>query len=430
MTQASARPAPTPEQLAWQRLGMGMFAHFGLNTFHGVEWSDGGLPAESFAPSEFDADEWVEVAGAMGARYLVLTAKHHDGFCLWPTATTDYSVASSPWRNGRGDIVREVAQACARAGLGLGLYLSPWDRNHPAYPDPDRYAEVYRQQVTELCTGYGPIMEFWFDGAGSEGYRYRWDEVMEVIHRHQGDAMVFNMGNPTIRWVGNEDGLASDPVEYVVDQGQMSNYTVETIDYAEALYLPPECDVSLRRGWFWAAGDEPKTLDHLMAIYYGSAGMGAGLLLNVPPDPRGRIDPADAARVREFGAEVERRFGRPHTLVLTEVGEGRWSARTSDGRPVVFDHIELAEDLTGGQRITGHRILHGADVLAQGLTVGAKRLHLLGRAVSAAEFEIELSGHDDGDAGPALSSLTLHRTGALTPPAIPDGYLAPTEYPE
>ncbi|MFT4217549.1 MAG: alpha-L-fucosidase [Micropruina sp.] len=430
MTQTSALPVATPQQLAWQQLGVGMFVHFGMNTFHGVEWSDGTLPAESFAPSELNADEWVEVAVAMGARYLVLTTKHHDGFCLWPTATTDYSVASSPWRQGRGDVVRDVAEACARAGIGLGLYLSPWDRNHPAYSDPDRYAEVYRQQVTELCTGYGPIVEFWFDGAGSEGYRYRWDEVMEVIHRHQGDAMVFNMGNPTIRWVGNENGLASDPVEYVVDHGQMSNYTVETIDYAEALYLPPECDVSLRRGWFWASDDEPKTLDHLMAVYYGSVGLGAGLLLNVPPDRRGRIDPADAARVREFGAEVERRFGRPTPLRLTQLAPGRWRARTEDGRPVDFDHVELAEDLIGGQRITGHRIVLDGRVVAQGLTVGVRRLHLLGESVSAAEFEIELSGRDIDGAGPALASAAVHRTGVLTPPAIPDGYLAPTEYPE
>ncbi|MFT3861022.1 alpha-L-fucosidase [Micropruina sp.] len=430
MTGVSVHPIPTPEQLAWQGLGVGMFVHFGLNTFHGVEWSDGTLPASSFDPSELDADEWVEVAGALGARYLVLTAKHHDGFCLWPTSTTDYSVASSPWRQGRGDVVGDVAQACARAGIGLGIYLSPWDRNHRAYQHPDRYAEVYRRQVNELCTGYGPIVEFWFDGAGSEGYRYRWDEVMAEIHGHQPGAMVFNMGNPTIRWVGNENGLAADPVEYVVDHGQMSNYTVETIDYADALYLPPECDVSLRRGWFWAPADEPKTLEHLMAVYYGSVGLGAGLLLNVPPDDRGRIDPADAARAREFGAEVERRFGRPTALSLTAVGEGRWRARTADGEPISFDHVELVEDLTGGQLITGHRIVLAGRVVAQGLTVGAKRLQMLGEQVSSAEFEIELSGRRIGDSGPALASVTVHRTGVLAPPAVPDGYLAPTEYPE
>ncbi|OJX97983.1 alpha-L-fucosidase [Salana multivorans] len=424
---ASAPPlAPTPQQLAWQSWGIGLFVHVGVNTFRGVEWSDGTIPPAAFDPSDLDAREWVEAARAIGARYLVLTAKHHDGFCLWPTATTDYSVASSPWRDGRGDVVAEVARACREAGIGLGLYLSPWDRNAPAYADPDAYADLYVAQLTELCTRYGPLVELWFDGAGSEGYRYDWRRIMDVARTHQPDAMVFNMGDPTIRWVGNEDGLATDPVEYVVTHSQMSNYTVETIEHADALYLPPECDVSLRRGWFWRADDEPKSLEHLLAIYYRSVGLGANLLLNVPPDDRGRLDPADLARVEELGAELRRRFADPVRVTPTEsathAGGSTWRVEVPAAR--AFDHVRLVEDLRDGQRVVSHRVLRDGAVIAEGGTVGAGRLHIVATPGDGA-LEIELTG-----AGARLAEVLLHDVGDVTPPRIPAGYTAPTDYPE
>ena len=175
------RPVPTEGQLRWQQDGFGVFFHFGVNTFAGKEWSDGTLPASSFDPSDLDVRQWVRVAASIGAGYVILTAKHHDGFCLWPTTTTDYSVASSPWRDGHGDIVAELAAACREAGLGLGLYLSPWDRHAPEYADEARYAEVYARQLTELCTNYGELVELWFDGAGSEGYTYDWPGVTAII---------------------------------------------------------------------------------------------------------------------------------------------------------------------------------------------------------------------------------------------------------
>ncbi|PUB21527.1 alpha-L-fucosidase [Promicromonospora sp. AC04] len=414
---------PTPEQLAWQRLELGMFFHFGMNTFHGKEWSDGTLPASSFDPSELDADEWVRLAVEAGARYVVLTAKHHDGFCLWPTATTDYSVVSSPWREGRGDVVAEVARACRDAGIGLGLYLSPWDRNHPAYADPDAYAEVYAEQLTELCTRYGPLVELWFDGAGSEGYVYDWERTMAIIHEHQPQAMVFNMGAPTIRWVGNEDGIASDPVEYTVSHTQMSNYTIVTTQFADALYLPPECDVSVRRGWFWHPDDEPKTLEHLMAIYYRSVGMGANLLLNVPPDTRGRIDPADAEVIRALGGEIRRRFGAPVPAALERAGDGRWSAVLGD-EAVTFDHVLVREDLSRGQRVGAHRLRVDGDDVGSGLTIGANRLHATGTR-TARVIELEVDGDD-----PVIDQVLVYRTGELVAPTVPEGYVAPTAYPE
>jgi alpha-L-fucosidase len=418
-----AHLVPTPEQLAWQRLELGMFFHFGMNTFHGKEWSDGTLPASSFDPSELDADEWVRLAVEAGARYVVLTAKHHDGFCLWPTATTDYSVASSPWRQGRGDVVAEVARACRAAGIGLGLYLSPWDRNHPAYADSDAYAEVYAEQLTELCTRYGPLVELWFDGAGSEGYVYDWERTMAIIHEHQPQAMVFNMGAPTIRWVGNEDGVASDPVEYTVSHTQMSNYTIVTTQFADALYLPPECDVSVRRGWFWHPDDEPKTLEHLLAIYYRSVGMGANLLLNVPPDTRGRIDPADAEVIRAFGGEIRRRFGAPVPAALERAGDGRWRAVLGD-EPVTFDHVLVREVLSRGQRVAAHRLRVDGEDAASGLTIGANRLHVTGTR-TARVVELEVDGDD-----PVIDEVLVYRTGEPVAPTAPEGYVAPTAYPE
>jgi alpha-L-fucosidase len=402
-------------------MGVGVFIHFGINSFFGKEWSDGTLPAEAFDPTELDARQWVAVAKEAGAEYLVLTAKHHDGFCLWPTSTTDYSVRSAPWRDGQGDVVAAVAEACAEAGLGLGLYLSPWDRNARCYDDPEAYNDFYVRQLTELCTQYGPLVELWFDGAGSEGYPYNWPRITEVIHRHQPGAMIFNMGAPTIRWVGNEDGLADDPVEYVVDHTQMSNYTVVLSTFAESLYLPPECDVSIRRGWFWRDDDAPKELEHLLGIYYRSVGLGANLLLNLPPNRLGLIDDADSKRVQEWAAELRARFADP---IEGEVRQeaGRWLVRFP--REVTIDHLQLAERLTHGQRVTAHRVWDGDELVCSAGTIGVNRLHVFPRR-TVRELQLELTGQEA-----ALDAVTTFRTGHETLPRIPEGYLAPTDYPE
>jgi len=411
---------PTPEQLRWQHWGLGVFFHFGLNTFHGKEWSDGSLPAASFDPTHLDARQWVEVVRSAGARYVVLTAKHHDGFCLWPTGTTDYSVASSPWRGGRGDVVGDVAAACAEAGLGLGLYLSPWDRNAACYSDPAAYDAFYTRQLTELCTRYGPLVELWFDGAGSQGRTYDWAAIMDVVHTHQPGAMVFNMGDPTIRWVGNEDGYAEDPVEYVIDHTRMDNYTVVTTRFSEALYLPVECDVSLRRGWFWHPHEQPKELDHLLAIYYRSVGLGANLLLNVPPDRDGRIDAADAARIEEWAGELRRRFADPLPAMITEQGE---ELVLDFGGPVTIDHLALVEDLADGQRVTGHTVLDRDEVIASGQTVGSRRLHAFPER-TVERLRLRLAGD-----APRLAEAIGYATGVAEIPPLPEDYRAPTTAP-
>lgn len=414
--------APTAEQLAWQHLGIGVFFHFGLNTYFGKEWSDGTLPASAFNPTELDARQWVATAKEAGARYVILTAKHHDGFCLWPTATTDYSVASSPWRDGHGDVVRDVADACAEAGIALGLYLSPWDRNAVCYTDAPAYDDFYVAQLTELCTNYGPLMELWFDGAGSDGREYDWARIMQVVHEHQPGAMVFNMGDPTIRWVGNEDGVAEDPVNYVVDHTQLSNYTVVTTTFSEALYLPPECDVSLRPGWFWHADSRPKEVDHLLAIYYRSVGLGANLLLNIPPDPRGLIDEIDVARVREWAAALAERFAAHYPAMVEAIADNR--VRISFREPVTIDHLQLGEHLEAGQRIVSHQVFDGDDLVCSGGTVGISRLHAF-PARTVGELLVQWSGDDA-----RLEAATGFRTGHDVAPEIPAGYRAPTDYPE
>ncbi|MBP2412331.1 alpha-L-fucosidase [Arthrobacter stackebrandtii] len=412
---------PNPAQLAWQRDALGVFFHFGLNTFHGKEWSDGTLPADSFNPTELDAGQWVRTAASLGAKYVVLTAKHHDGFCLWPTATTDYSVASSPWRGGSGDVVAEVAAACRKHGMKLGLYLSSWDRNAPSYPEPDAYDEFYLAQLRELCSNYGELAELWFDGAGSQGREYAWDRIAALIDELQPGAMVFNMGAPTIRWVGNEDGLAADPVRYVVSETEFSNYTVDSSALTEALYLPPECDVSLRRGWFWHPDDAPKDLDHLLAIYYRSIGLGANLLLNLPPDTRGLIPAEDLARLAEFSGEMRRRFAAPLAASLSAVGEGEWVA--DFGAPVTFDHLRIEEVLTGGQRISGHKVFtESGDLVVDAGTVGSQRIHVF-EPVTAQKLVIRLEGES-----PQLAAATAFCAGVSTVPEI--RYLAPTDTPD
>ncbi|RAG81316.1 alpha-L-fucosidase [Streptacidiphilus pinicola] len=407
-------PAPTPRQLRWQQAGFGLFLHFGINTFHGKEWSDGTLDPRAFDPAELDAVQWVETARAAGAAYVVLTAKHHDGFCLWPTDTTDYSVRSAPWRGGRGDVVAELAEACRRAGIGLGLYLSPWDRNAACYDDPDpaAYDAFYLRQLTELCTRYGPLVELWFDGAGSEGRTYDWDAVMAVIDRHQPEAMVFNMGRPTIRWVGNEDGLAADPVHYAASSSRLSVYAHEDTALDAPAYLPPECDVPIRSHWFWQPDDLDtlKSREHLLGIWYRSVGLGAGLLLNLPPDRRGLIDPVDRARLLETTDELARRFARPYPAELTELTELTGSGTEYRARfpaPVTIDHLELREELTAGQHITWHRILADGRPLVSAGTVGVRRIHAF-EPVTVTELTIRLTGAMDG-AG--LCAVTGFRTG-------------------
>jgi alpha-L-fucosidase len=415
MTDASPM-IPSAGQLTWQRAHqLAVFCHFGINTFHGREWSDGSLPASSFDPTDLDARDWADAAREAGAAHLILTAKHHDGFCLWPTETTDYSVRSSPWKDGRGDVVAEAAEACRDAGIGFGVYLSPWDRHEPTWAtDHVAYDALYIRQLTELCTRYGELFEIWFDGAGSERHPYQWDTIMETVDRHQPRAMVFNMGRPTIRWVGNEDGLAADPCWYTVDatQRSISDASPDALPLG-ASYLPPECDVAIRRHWFWHDDDLAtlKSRQHLEAIWYRSVGLGANLLLNVPPDRRGRLDPHDRARLVEFGRGIMERFAAPTMGTITQ-DERRFVVHF--GNSVTFDHLWLEEAIEHGQRIRSHRVLlPDRTVVVDGAqTVGSQRVHAF-PPVTTDRIVIEVD-----DPAARLSHVAAHHTGVEAIPSL------------
>lgn len=370
---------PSPQQLAWQDMELGMFCHFGMNTFCDQEWGDGADSAELFNLEQLDARQWARTAKRAGFKYLVLTAKHHDGFCLWPTKTTDYSVKSSPWRGGKGDVVREVADACREEGLQFGLYLSPWDRHEPCYPDKEAYDDFYAEQLTELLTGYGPLVEVWFDGAGSQGREYDWNRIIGLIDKYQPDAMVFNMGRPTIRWVGNEDGVAPYPCWNTATTAKESMFTSDMMTWMEGTpsWVPAECDVPIRkRHWFWHPDDEAslRSLEEVLDIYYRSVGHGATLLLNISPDNRGLLPEVDVERVIEFGDEIRRRFGQP---VGQTSGEGtELLLKLEYIQPV--NHVIIMEDIAHGERVREYVLeafSHGEwKELVRGSAIGHKKI--------------------------------------------------------
>ncbi|MBU0639899.1 MAG: alpha-L-fucosidase [Planctomycetes bacterium] len=375
MRAAEALPRPTPEQAAWQDLELIAFAHFGINTFTDREWGDGTEDPRLFDPTHFDARQWVAALKPAGIKLLILTAKHHDGFCLWPSKYTEHSVRNSPWRDGRGDVVREVAQACREDGLKFGLYLSPWDRHENTYGDSPAYNRYFKHQLRELLSDYGDITEVWFDGACGEDpdgklQEYGWAGFYQVIRELQPHALIAIMG-PDIRWVGNESGLAREdessmqPADPVVHAGRIG-----------PLWYPAECDVSIRPGWFYHAKEDEqvKSLSRLMDIYEQSVGRNAVLLLNVPPDQRGLVHENDARRLAEFGAEIQRRFGRS---VAETQGRGD-AIELPLAQATTVDRAILMEDLTGGERVQEFVVegwIHDRwEPLYRGQVIGHKRI--------------------------------------------------------
>lgn len=343
---------PSQPQLRWQDLELGMFFHFGMNTFRDQEWGDGTDSPEFFNPASLDVKQWFRTARRAGFKYAIVTAKHHDGFCLWPTKTTDYSVKASPWKNGYGDLVRECANACREEGLLFGLYLSPWDRHEPCYSDKEAYDDFYAAQLEELLSQYGPLVEVWFDGAGSEGREYDWPRIIDLVKRYQPDAMIFNMGEPTIRWVGNEDGLAPYPCWNRAESARVSMFTKDMLTWMPTTpsWVPAECDVPIRkRHWFWHPNDESSLLsmDELLNIYYRSVGHGTNLLLNISPDDRGLLPDIDVERVIAFGDEIRRRFSEP---IAASSGKG---SIIELALPAVndVDHVILMEEIAYGERV-------------------------------------------------------------------------------
>lgn len=312
-------PVPTAAQLAWQQMEMNMFCHFGPNTFTGKEWGDGTEIEDIFNPTALNCDQWAAVAKSAGFKGIIITAKHHDGFCLWPNPVSEHTVAQSNWRNGQGDVLRELSDACRKADLKFGVYISPWDRNAPTYGSP-AYNETFLQTLQSALTQYGPIYEQWFDGANGEGPNgkkqvYDWPAFNGQVYKLQPNAVIFSDVGPGCRWMGNEQGVNGrtcwsrlDIAGYEPGALAPTQDTLNVGNYNGANWIPAETDVSIRPGWFYRDSEHPKTLQELLKIYYTSVGRNSLLLLNVPPDQRGRIATEDSARLVEFRQALDQIF--------------------------------------------------------------------------------------------------------------------------
>jgi alpha-L-fucosidase len=426
MPEQFSLPVPSPRQVRWHQLELYGFLHFTVNTFTDKEWGYGDESPAIFNPSDFDADQIVSAARAGGLKALILTCKHHDGFCLWPSAYTEHSVKNSPWRAGKGDMVAEISQACARQGLRFGVYLSPWDRNHADYGRP-AYIEYYRSQLRELLENYGPIFEVWFDGAnGGDGYYgganevrtidktqyYDWQATWQLVRELQPDACMFSDAGPDIRWVGNENGIAGDPCWSTLSPDGMSPGLAEMEVLNQGMregsaWLPAECDVSIRPGWFYHAHEDAqvKTPEYLLDLYTRSVGRGASLLINLPPDRRGRIFEADALALRQFQQELTRIFqtdlARPALpIASSNAGPDAGPERANDGNLetywlsgvesagaelildfpalITFTWVSLREYIPLGQRVGAFALdaweAGGWVELARGESIGNRRL--------------------------------------------------------
>lgn len=354
---------PTMRQMEFQEWEFGIFLHFGIRTYYEGhrDWDGEQMPAEVFNPEKLDCDQWIKTAKNAGMNYSVFVAKHHDGFANWPSKYTDYSVASTPWKGGKGDVVLEYVNACRKYGMRTGIYYSPADASlEKTVKSGKEYDDYFIGQIGELLTGYGKIDVLWFDGCGSEGHRYDWKRIMAEIRKMQPEILIFNMGDPDFRWVGNEAGIAPSPCWNVVDSVPFSILTDKKEHLGEEgfCWLPAECDCRMRlENWFYSEKDENtvKSLDELMGIYYYSVGRGANLLLNIGPDRRGLLPELDTQRLTEFGEEIKRRFSNPiATLEDCKVEEGKWKYTPSV--PVLLDHVVIKEDLTKGENVKRFRI--------------------------------------------------------------------------
>lgn len=452
---------PAPRQLAWHKRQAYAFVHFTMNTFTDREWGYGDESVSLFNPIDFSADQIVEAAKSGGLKAIILTAKHHDGFCLWPSRYTEHSVKYSPYKDGKGDIVREMSEACRQHGLAFGLYLSPWDRNHAEYGRP-AYVEYYHNQLQELTTQYGLLVEVWFDGAnGGDGYYggarerrkidghtyYQWDRVREIVRRNQPDAVMFADSDMDVRWVGNEEGIAGDPCWPTWDY--TTPYSLEKANagvHGGPVWNPAEVDVSIRPGWFWHADEAPRTPANLLNLWFVSVGRGANLLLNIAPDRRGRIPDEDVAALKRWKAIRDQGFSTNlaiNATVTASSDRGRayaaknalsqtvaWAARSNDRagawlqldlpKPVTFDVIRLAEDITRGVRVDDYAVdIREGDQwreIARHTAIGYERLIRLDQPVTTKTVRLRILS---AAAAPVIRNFGLFRLpDILEEPAI------------
>lgn len=455
---------PDKHQLEWQELEYYMFMHFGPNTFTDVEWGDGKEDPKVFNPTDLDTRQWASIAKDAGMKGIIITAKHHDGFCLWPSAYSTHTVRESPWKEGKGDILKELSEACKEYGLKFGVYLSPWDQNHPAYGTAE-YNEIFAKTLEEVLTNYGDVYEQWFDGAngGNLKHKYDWDLFHSVVYKHQPQAIIFSDIGPGCRWIGNERGVAGEtnwsrlditgfgpgvdaPSQDILNQGQAEG---------EA-WVPGEVDVSIRPGWFYSpkTNDKVKTVSELMDIYYTSVGRNANLLLNVPADRRGRIHPTDSAHLMQFRDARIAAFkenlatkatftasntrgnsekfsvnnlvdGKKDTYWATDDDVKTASVELQFSEPVTFNRVLLQENISLGQRVAAINVQVWDDAsnswntIADATTIGYKRIL---RTPIATATKIRINVTD------ALASLVLSNIEIYNAPVLDGGAVQEGEY--
>lgn len=441
-------PVPTSYQVQWQDLEYYMFIHFGPNTFTNKEWGTGTENPEVFNPVDLDCRQWARTAKLAGMKGIIITAKHHDGFCLWPSKYSTHTVAQSKWRDGKGDVLKELSDACKEYGLKFGVYLSPWDRNHPDYGTP-AYNEVFVNMLKEIYTSYGPVFEQWFDGANGEGPNgkkqiYDWHLFNTTVRKLQPDCIIFSDVGPDARWVGNENGIAGKtnwsklnvkgfepglkaPSQEVLNTGEANG----------AQWVPAECDVSIRPGWFYSpsTNDQVKSIADLTKIYYASVGRNANLLLNVPPDRRGLVAPEDSIRLMEFRKKIDENFAdnlAVRARVMTSGDELKaghalvdgskktwWSADKDTQKASItlelptkasFNTVVLQEYIPSGQHISAFNIEvwdeNSFREVASGSTIGNKRILEFPRQLSD-KIRVNIL---DSQAAPVLAEIQLYNT--------------------
>ena len=391
MSMHAQRPKPSADQLSWHKDEFYLFLHFGPNTFTGKEWGHGDEKTEIFQPDQLDTDQWCRIAKNAGASGMIITAKHHDGFCLWPSKYSTHTVRQSPWRNGKGDVLKDLSASCKKFGLKFGVYLSPWDRNHPDY-GTEKYNDVYINMMTEVLTQYGEVWELWWDGANGEGPNgkkqvYDFKRFEETARKLSPKTVIFSDVGPDIRWVGNEQGFAGETNWNTLNiKGFSAGAGAPTTDtlnrgnrYGEK-WVPAEVDVSIRPGWFYHKEEDStvKTPERLFEIYLQSVGRGANLLLNVPPDPRGLIHEADSAALIGF-YERRQQFASKHIKTKTDKPDKNGITQLALAAPEVVGAIMLQEDLGHGQFCAGFEVqfLNEADEVIEilkGTTIGNKRI--------------------------------------------------------
>ena len=453
-------PLPSQAQLAYLEDELAAFIHFGPNTFYNQEWGTGQEDSERFNPPRLDAREWVRVLKETGFKKLILVVKHHDGFVLYPTVHTDYSVKASPWRNGEGDLLLEVSQAATEFDMDMGVYLSPWDAHSPLYHverEAD-YNTYYLAQLKEILSNpaygnEGKFAEVWMDGARGEGAQkvnYEFEKWFETIRELQGDCLIFSTEGTSIRWIGNERGYAGDPLWQKVNPDKLG--TEAALDYLQhgdssgTIFSIGEADVSIRSGWFYHEDQDPKSLEELVEIYFHSVGRGTPLLLNIPPDQDGLFDAKDIERLYEFAAYRNELYKEDLALGAKVFGPAlsadfachyltdglKTSSWASDaglpiqleldlGSPKTFDVIELREDLKLGQRIAAFHVQVEVDGVWQefgkGFTVGHKRL-LRGPLVEAQKVRVMITESQDL---PVLTKISLYKTPSLSKKEVVQG---------